>query len=442
VVYAFALVTVFAVNVSAQSSRQSSSQPNSLVFRGTVQEVDFSGYSDSGQVSGYSNSGQVSGYSDSGQVSDYSNSGQESGYSDSGQVTQSRYVMAEPATAYFAAYSESSPITELADDDVWDASCGLSDCCCQWRPWFYGQAEALFLERDIRGDEQVVVIDVNRPPGDDVVLRTGDLDFDFESGFRALLGYQLKPCMAVEFVYFGVSDASASATAVGNDNLAVPGDLGLVSLDFFDADIMRVSYSAEMHNFEVNLVGTSPACCHCGGCCGCGGSASLLAGFRYLNLDEVFNINSTDFDTGTSNYNISTRNNLYGFQIGARWKRCWERLGVDFTGKAGIFANDAKQRQFVTDFGGGPAFPQFFLRTPRSASSTNVAFVGDLNLSLCYKLTDVWSVRGGYNLMWIEGVGLAPSQLDFTNTPTSGTQTVDSGGVFWHGVNVGVQACW
>jgi hypothetical protein len=48
----------------------------------------------------------------------------------------------------------------------------------------------------------------------------------------------------------------------------------------------------------------------------------------------------------------------------------------------------------------------------------------------------------GYNLIWIEGVALAPDQLDFTNTTTSGSGIDTDGGVFLHGVNAGLEARW
>ena len=57
-----------------------------------------------------------------------------------------------------------------------------------------------------------------------------------------------------------------------------------------------------------------------------------------------------------------------------------------------------------------------------------------------YELNKRVSVRAGYNLLWIEGVALAPDQLDFTFTSTSGTALNDGGGVFLHGVSVGIEA--
>ena len=48
----------------------------------------------------------------------------------------------------------------------------------------------------------------------------------------------------------------------------------------------------------------------------------------------------------------------------------------------------------------------------------------------------------GYNLLWIEGVALAPDQLDFTNTPTSGTGLTSSSGLFLHGFSAGLEGRW
>lgn len=59
------------------------------------------------------------------------------------------------------------------------------------------------------------------------------------------------------------------------------------------------------------------------------------------------------------------------------------------------------------------------------------------------QLTDTWALRGGYNLIWIEGVALGGNQLDFTNTTDSGRGIGTSGsGLFLHGANVGLEAHW
>jgi hypothetical protein len=71
-----------------------------------------------------------------------------------------------------------------------------------------------------------------------------------------------------------------------------------------------------------------------------------------------------------------------------------------------------------------------------------VAFVGDLNLTAIYQINSVWGARLGYNVIFIEGVALAPDQLDFTNTPSSGSGIDTDGSVFLHGINAGLEARW
>ena len=72
-----------------------------------------------------------------------------------------------------------------------------------------------------------------------------------------------------------------------------------------------------------------------------------------------------------------------------------------------------------------------------------MSFVGGANLSGLYSLSNVWNLRAGYNVMWIEGVALAPDQLDFDFAAApSGNQLDDGGGMFLHGLNVGVEARW
>jgi hypothetical protein len=117
----------------------------------------------------------------------------------------------------------------------------------------------------------------------------------------------------------------------------------------------------------------------------------------------------------------------------------WHRLGWDVTGKAGIFGNDVGQRQFVVEFDSNDI--PLVLAGPTHRDGSRVSFVGELGLSLTYKVSDRLSLRGGYNVMWIEGIALAADQLDFdVLAGTWGTALRDSGGVFLHGASVGLEA--
>jgi hypothetical protein len=299
------------------------------------------------------------------------------------------------------------------------------DSCVRCSP-YYVQGELLYMLRDNRTS----VVSVIRVLGEGTgfpgatVLTSGAPEFNMEPGARVLLGWQMNACNALELSYFGIFDWTATAVATGENELAIPGDLGLASLNFFAADRMVLDYNAELHNVELNFFHAW-------------NQVSWLAGLRYVTINEEFNIRSTDSDTGTSNYNIRTDNDLYGAQIGLRFQHCRGRWHWNFTGKAGLYWNDASQTQFVTDFP-----PGFFLRDPVSDNKENVAFVGDLNLSATRQFNNVWALRGGYSLIWIEGLALAPNQLDFTDTPDSGSVIDSKGGIFMHGVNIGLEARW
>jgi hypothetical protein len=318
-------------------------------------------------------------------------------------------------------------------------------------PSIYGRVEALFMTRDPRFTDRPIVVDPNT---NTTFLSTSDLDFGFDPGLRATLGMLLYDNRTLEFSYFGLFEEESSSVALAPD----PGAF-LIFPDnfagnvFVDMDRVRARYSSELHSFEVNL----PSCCGCCdqcsdqcGCCGaqnqCGRgnlrcrSVEWFAGFRYLHLGEEFDIAAQRTVGGLIEegaYNIRTTNNLYGGQLGARLRSWVNRFGGELTGKAGIYGYDAEQTQSVTDF------PNFALRPTVSNSGGGVAFLGEINLSAFYRLTDVWSVRAGYNTMWIEGLALAPDQLDFNFADaTSGAQLNDGGGMFLHGASAGVEARW
>lgn len=344
---------------------------------------------------------------------------------------------------------EQPSITKWQDDSLDHGQVTWIDPC----PSAYGQVEALFMMREPRFTQQPIIVDPNT---DTTFLSTSDLDFNFDPGLRATVGMRLCGGRALEFSYFGLFEGDASAVAVKPD-----ADAFLVFPDnfagnvFVDMDRARVDYSSWMHSFELNL----PSCYGCcdeedsgkgcdsgkgGGKPGCGElryrSFEWFAGFRYLYLGEELNIAAERTVAGQieqGDYNIRTANHLYGAQLGARLRRSRGRFGWEATGKAGVFGNAAKQKQAVTDF------PDFALRPTVSNSGGVVAFVGELNLSALYRLTDVWNVKAGYNAMWIEGLALAPDQLDFDFAAApSGSQLRNDGGMFLHGVNVGLEARW
>lgn len=334
--------------------------------------------------------------------------------------------------------------------------------CCSPCPRVYGYVEALFLERSNCSFDQPILVQSVAGVPVATYLATSDLDFDCEPAVRALFGVRLHGGWALEGSYLGLFHADTSVYTPAPDastNLTFPGDLGFTSNVFSDPDEVWTRYTSSLHSGELNLV-----CCQ--GCCDCyekgkgdpkgdcGGyyprcqTFEWFVGFRYLNLRETLNIygereqqiSGGGFETEDGVYNIRTNNNLYGAQVGARLRHWGRRWGWEGTGKAGIFANDAQQEQYVLDF---PNEPEPFPLRPLVSSSTDrVAFVGELNLTAIYRLNDNWNLRGGYNLIWVDGLALAPNQLDFGATEDSGRRLSSNGGLFLHGVSCGIEARW
>jgi hypothetical protein len=333
-----------------------------------------------------------------------------------------------------------APSVTKSQDDVlngcWRPSC-KSPCPC-----VYGSVEALFFTRNPRISRQPIVVDAIT---NTTFLSTSDVIPNFNPGLRVVVGVRPFGGRVLELEYFSLFAGTTSAVAVNSDPatfLIFPDNLaGNV---FVDMNRVQVSYSSALQSFAVNFPCCCGCCDECGDECGCDAlrcqSFSWFGGFRYINLGERLNITAQRTVSGAveeGTYNIRTANNLYGAQLGARARRTQGRFGWEATATGGIFGNSAQQTQTVTDF------PNFLLRPTVSSSRSGAAFVGGANLSGLYLLNDVWNLRAGYSALWIEGLALAPDQLDFNFAASpSGNQLHNRGGLLLHGVNVGLEARW
>jgi hypothetical protein len=297
--------------------------------------------------------------------------------------------------------------------------CGCGNCGpCLPAPDLYFSAEALTLSRNdnLRSQSLVEI-------GGGSVLGTQDFGFnsDWQTGPRFVLGYSPTPMDAWEFSYFGLQhwvDDKSISSAGGLASL--PGDLGTLA-EFSNASLINVAYSSEIHDAEVNYSWHYPSC----------KSLSWIAGFRYFHLDEQLDMTSTVTGIGLGEYDAQTVNNLYGGQLGARLNVCCHQFQWDSTVKAGAFGNSIESSQFAAPVGG------MIVRDTRVFDS-RWAFVGELSSNVRYFFCKNWCATAGFNVLWVDGVALAPDQLDFTNTPTSGLALNHDGNAIYIGGHVGV----
>jgi hypothetical protein len=252
---------------------------------------------------------------------------------------------------------------------------------------WYASAEAFLLQLDHGANGNTPVI-VDSTTGT-TLLGTNDLTYSMQAGPKLVLGRAIGDSGALELVYFGLNDWNTSQTINGANDLRIP--------------------------------------------------ISLMTGFRYFQLNENFSISGQDTDTGASTYAVRTQNDLFGAQLGGRYREMLgaaRRFGIEATAKAGVFGNGVGMSQFVSDF------DNTFVVRDAATNASRVAFVGDIGLTGLIRVTDNVNARIGYNLIWAEGVARAANQLDFSDTATSGTWIAYGQGAFLQGINIGFEVGW
>jgi Putative beta barrel porin-7 (BBP7) len=304
--------------------------------------------------------------------------------------------------------------------------CQTCPNCCKDECWndtstscWVLTADALFLHRSRAASYPVLVDAISG----NQVFNTSGLSFGTQAGPRIGLQRQLASGRILDVGYFGIEGWNSRAD-FGPGNYILSGDR---SLSGPPATTASFDYASSLHSVEIN-VRSRP-----------GGWLQPLAGFRYLRLDETYQV------TGTGNFGISvpysltyhTVNDLFGGQIGAIG-RVWDRGGpftINLIGKTGLYLNDVQNHGNFTSSGVG-------LILNGLGQENQAAFFSELGLLATLRLTEHWSVRGGYQMFWLNGVGLAPNQVLATDVrfQTGGVEAHNQ--VFFEGANIGLQANW
>lgn len=250
----------------------------------------------------------------------------------------------------------------------------------------------------------------------------------FSAGPKLSLTYRGDAGYGVELSYFNVFDQSDART-IGPDTprdwlvMKAPGifwqtqDFPYQGMSWSDATSL---YSAEA-NGRLDV----------------GSRVTLLAGARWLQLndtlegtltpadrtaptwkqtnptDDIFQV--TAGNTPAGNYppfwTTGTTNNLYGVQIGVAGKIFeLDRFSLDGLIKIGLFDNNAEQSTGVS------------LRKtifPSHATTNQAAFASEAGLQIKYQLINGVALKAGYELLWLDGIALAPGQIRETLTTAS-----------------------
>lgn len=318
--------------------------------------------------------------------------------------------------------------------------------------------EAVLLARDDVSRRVEFISDGPRglaPPN--IILSTDDLAFNTDAyGFRFNAAVQAHAGGTLEFEFLGQFNWNDSAQVVSPGDLlySVFSDYGndpppqagppIVRGGYTDTDSAewaRIDYSSNFDTLDLiyRKRYTLPNCRFQG---------SWLAGVRYFKLDEQFMlrtlVNYPDPNgglnpiTGSLDYYVGTSNSMTGAEIGGDF---WTTLvpGVRLGGaaKLGLMGNRATSYTVITaDSLGNPVI--------ESVSSEGVAFVGEAQLNMLYKVNQYWTIKSGYEMLFVDGVALAPENFN-SQAPFSGPRNTainNNGNLFLHGASLGLEYMW
>lgn len=289
-----------------------------------------------------------------------------------------------------------------------------------YEPRVSGRIGAVILQRARPQSTPFIVNPFDGSP----IIDPADFDFPFEGGVDAGLVWY-GTWADIEVRYFGVNDwDAAQGPLFSPDGFSIP-------IPGFDPSpfplYIRSWYTSSLNSVEVNLRRTVAP------------RWSVLAGFRWVSLDEVMAafVGDSTFENGTI-IAFETRNDLFGMQIGAEGI-LWQpgpRFRVETAIKAGVYADAAQGGINAKSVGGGGGDGGVWLH------HDHTAFVGDLNFVGVYQISDHWALRGGYQLLWLSGVAVPSEQIHRLNFDTGNLGVNTSHGAFFHGALVGLERTW
>lgn len=253
----------------------------------------------------------------------------------------------------------------------------------------------------------------------------------FSAGPKLSLTYHDDSGYAVELSYFNIFDQTATkAVGPGNptDWLVMKAPGAFWQTQDFPNQAMVWKATTSLYSAEANVRRDLS------------GRATILVGLRWLQLNDglegtlapadlavptwkqncpsanLFQVLACTPPGGqTQNYppfwTTSVTNNLYGVQVGVDGKILeLGRFSLDGTLKIGLFDNDTRQSTEVS------LQKQVY---PSSAATNHATFASEAGLQAKCQLTKGLALKAGYQALWLDGVALAPGQIQETLTTTS-----------------------
>ncbi len=322
--------------------------------------------------------------------------------------------------------------------------CEGPPAACPPTRWVF-RGGAVFLDRSDAFNQPLIAPPAaNELIGNEQPLEfaAADFEFDMQAGpeidllFLSPLGWQ------AQLRHFGVASWNSHFDLFGAD----PAQVGRLLFGGPTASVLvgnpTLDYYTDLHSTELNY--RKPV------------YSWLMAsiGFRWIELEESYSVATVELeadDLRPSFLGYATYNHLYGLQFGAD-VTILDRGGpfkVDTSIRAGVYHNNADlwatRLSYLVPVEEEEDLSFRALRDEESHTS----FLGEIRIGASWKVSRCLALRGGWNLLWIEGVALAPEQLATTalgdsreeNSPAYARVNTE-GSPFYHGPYLALELVW
>lgn len=284
-----------------------------------------------------------------------------------------------------------------------EIGCEATDCVCL--PCWQVQADTVTLTREVG---------INQPLATGVVPQwnVAEMNFGYQYGARISAARRISDRHQLEIGWLGVGTWEAGKSRTALASITGPG------FTYVAGGTHRFAYDSNLHIGEVNVRQQR-------------GRWQTIAGFRYIELSELFSANSG----GTFAYAIDTNNFLYGFQLGVEgplFQSSEHAFDIDGGVRAALYANRAATDVLADNFVVGTAAD----RDRAAAVSVEASLIAT------YQLTDNLAIRGGYQALWLSGIALAPSPLGAPSTGAVAAANTASADLLYHGGLVGLEGAY
>jgi len=308
-------------------------------------------------------------------------------------------------------------------------ACGCSHGHGKQACWI-GRVDALILWRDAPPDRPILD---NGFFAADQILNANGMDSTAAAGPRFSL-FRVNNCTghAIEATYLRAANFRSQRPLSLLDvpyALSPPGIYGNDNVQPFDTG--NANLGSQLQSFEFNRH-------HCHG-----RHLRFLAGFRWIEWQEQFTLQSTSSGGVNDFFQTNCFNDLYGGQIGLDANLLatpWIRF--DGVVKAGAYYNNAVQSsEYTTNdpVNSGTA------TVAVGESPASGAFAGELGFTGVVPITSCLDFRFGYFGLWLSGIAQPTQQLS-GQTLTPGLPVVGTintnGGVLLQGVSLGLEGRW